>query len=443
MRMRTLLVLLASPLLLAASAEADYARQWPLTLATPAAPAHEVLLDAAVYRWMHDRAGRDVDVLDARGEPQPSLLAPPPAATVRRARVALPYFTLPVLTGDFSASRLVAETDTAGQLRRVELVGGVEVPGMPNEALLLDLAPARGTITALEFHWQPSAAVDRGYAVEASDDLQQWSPVQLRGRLVDLAEGGRRLVRRRLDFDVPPRARFLRLSPEADGRRLHLHRVDAVVARPVGPTVRWLSLDAQARGAAGGHVYRTEGRLPVQHVDLRLPGTGAMRWRLESRDGADAEWRMRASGRAFDVPAGTGRRRSAPVVLPAPVRDRGWRLVPLDRAGGAPALRLGYRPERLVFLAQGTPPYRLVAGSAHVRRVDAPVDAVIDELRRTHGAGWKPSAARHGPSRMLAGEAALAPRRDWTAWTLWAVLGLGVLVIAGFSLRLLREPARA
>ncbi|GAB2501094.1 DUF3999 family protein [Lysobacter humi (ex Lee et al. 2017)] len=443
MRVRPLYVLVALPLLLAASAEADYARQWPLALQAPASPAHEVVLDADVYRAMHDRAGRDVDVLDARGTPQPSLLSPPPPPRVQQARVALPYFTLPVVAGDATGSRLVAETDSAGQLRRVELRGGVEVPGMPNEALLLDLAPARGTITALELHWQPSGPVDRGYSIDASDDLQEWTPVAARGRVVDLAGNGRRLVQRRLVFDAPPNARFLRLSPEVDGRRLHLHRVDALIARSIGPAVQWLTIPAQPRADDGAYRFRLAGRVPVEHVDVRLPGTGAMRWRLESRDAGDADWRTRASGSAFDVPDGASRRRPPPLVLAQPVRDREWRLVPLDRANAAPALRLGYRPERLVFLAQGTPPYRLVAGSAHVRRVDAPVGAVIDELRRSNGAAWSPPTARIGAARPLAGEAALAPKRDWTTWTLWAVLGIGVLVVAGFALRLLREPPRA
>lgn len=217
MRARPLGILITLPLLLAASAEADYARQWPLTLAQPASPAHEVVLDADVYRAMHDPAGRDVDVLDSRGEPQPSLLAPTPPPGVRQARIAVPYFTLPVVADDAAGSRLVAETDTAGQLLRIELRGGVEVPGMPNEALLLDLAQVRGTITALELHWQPSGAVDRAYSLDASDDLQRWTPVAARGRLVDLAGGGRRLLQRRLA--TAPRRRTRAAGTRATSRR--------------------------------------------------------------------------------------------------------------------------------------------------------------------------------------------------------------------------------
>ena len=43
---------------------------------------------------------------------------------------------------------------------------------------------------------------------------------------------------------------------------------------------------------------------------------------------------------------------------------------------------------------------------------------------------------------MLAGEAALrtGPSRDWGTGLLWAVLLLGVLLVGGFALSLLRAP---
>lgn len=439
---RLLILVAASPLLLGASVADDYAHQWPLALSRPAAEAHEVVLDAGVYRRMHDPAGRDVDVLDARGVPQPSLLMPPPAPRVVRARVTLPYFTLPVVDTGGPTSALVAETDEAGNLRRVELRGGDEVPGMPNQALLLDLSSARGPVSALEFHWQPSGPVDRDYAIEASDDLQRWSPIATRGRLVDLHSDGRRLLQQRIVLDVPPQARFLRLTPPADGRRLHVHRVDAVVDRSVGPPVQWQALQGRAGDVARTFVYRIDGRLPVQQVDVALPATGALRWSLVSRDGDEAPWRPRAGGEAFHVRGPNGVRRSPAQVLANPSRDREWRLATTPAAGAPPVLRLGYRPERLVFLAQGTPPYRLVAGSARLRRADAPLSAVLADLRAANGRDWRPAPARTGAPAVLAGNAALRPARDWTAWALWAALGLGVLVVAGFSLRLLREPAR-
>ena len=97
-----------------------------------------------------------------------------------------------------------------------------------------------------------------------------------------------------------------------------------------------------------------------------------------------------------------------------------------------------------MFLAQGTPPYRLVAGSARAQREDAPVGQSLDAIRGVQGADWRPGAAALGTMQPLAGEAALLPAaapRDWRAWLLWALLVGGALLVAGFAASLLRKPS--
>ena len=100
-----------------------------------------------------------------------------------------------------------------------------------------------------------------------------------------------------------------------------------------------------------------------------------------------------------------------------------------------------HRPEVMVFLAQGTPPYALVAGSASARRATVPMPALVDALRRDRGAEWQPAPAYLSTATVLAGDAALvAPPepRDWKAWLLWGVLLLGAGLVAAFAFSLLR-----
>ena len=69
-------------------------------------------------------------------------------------------------------------------------------------------------------------------------------------------------------------------------------------------------------------------------------------------------------------------------VLGAPARDRQWRLTATNgTVTQPPALRVGYRPEVVVFLAQGRAPYALVAGSAVAARADAPLPRLLQSLR--------------------------------------------------------------
>ena len=137
--------------------------------------------------------------------------------------------------------------------------------------------------------------------------------------------------------------------------------------------------------------------------------------------------------------------RSPPQPLDGLNRDRYWRLLPKQSIQGeAPVLKLGYRPEVVVFLAQGQAPYALVAGSARAQRADAPLPQLVEALRAQRGASWQPATATLGAGVALAGEQALVPapvERDWKAWLLWALLIGGALIVVGFAFSLLKKPA--
>ena len=64
--------------------------------------------------------------------------------------------------------------------------------------------------------------------------------------------------------------------------------------------------------------------------------------------------------------------------------------------GETPTLRLGYRPEVLVFLAEGRAPYSLLAGSARAERAPAVLPALVDALRQQRGQDWQPFAVQDG-----------------------------------------------
>lgn len=438
-------------------ADPDYATQWPLVLRSDNAGAYRVVLDEPVYRQLTTPAMRDLDVLNAAGATVPAAVldpAQPLAQPVRRA--GLPWFALPAPAagarpgGDW---RLVTRVDSDGRLRRVEVDGRTSPAGSARTALLLDLSRVREPVVALELQWKPVDALDLGYTVEASDDLSNWREVPARGRLVDLSRDGRRLLHRRIQlYGLLPhhqRARYLRLTPDATPAGFEVTSVTAEFAGAATQAPQWLALqpsaapDAAAAGAPTSIAfeYRMPGPFPVQQVDVAMAGNHAHAWRLESRDSAQSEWRLRAGPwTAYQLDQAGQRRQSPPRVLDAPVRDRHWRLSASGPAAGAPpTLRLGYRPEVVVFVAQGAPPYRLVAGSARERRADAPMAELVTALREYNGADWQPAQAYLGPPRVLAGPAALAPRRDWTAWLLWGVLLLGAGLVAVLAVSVLRS----
>lgn len=453
-----LLLALLSPAL-ASAAPAPYAMQWPLTLASEDEGAYRVTLDASVYRQSVTPDLSDLDVLNADSIPVPtSLLDPEQPLAQRPPTVPVPWFTLPAPDPGTGGPdwRLVMRVDHEGRLRQIEVAdsapAGSTIEPAQRTSLLLDLSRIREPVVALQLQWKPLDELDLGYRVEASHDLAQWRTLPSRGRMIDLSREGRRLLRQRIQLDdlLPHRERasYLRLTPLDDAPALEITSVAAELAGGATPAAQWISLQPTNAGAAGParsagaaeFLYVMDGRFPVQQVDVEVPGNHALQWRLESRADADAPWSLRAGPwMAYALDRGGKQRQSAPRVLDRPVRDRYWRLT-ADAATGAttPTLRLGYHPEVAVFLAQGTPPYRLVAGSTRARRADAPLPQLVSTLRGQDGADWQPAQAYLGTPRVLAGASALEPPREWTRWLLWVVLALGAVVVGAFALSLLR-----
>jgi hypothetical protein len=437
------------PLIAFAGARDDYARQWPLLLQGGDAGAYRVVLDRDVYRSARSTTLRDVDVLNAAGAVVPSALfaAGQPLAQPPLYRE-LRWFPLPAgreaLAQDLT---VISERNPDGSVMRVDTrVSPAARPDAPvTEAWLVDAGAGHDNVVALELAWtSPAGAMDAAYRVEGSDDLRSWRVLQPHAHLLDLGRGGQHLRQGRIPLGGS--ARYLRLLPNDAGPRPALSGVRAELAPTTTDLpLTWESLAGRVVIDHGNtaYLYTLDGRFPVERADVAMPGNAAGEWTLQSRDADDAPWQTRAGPWvAFHI--GRGQRdRSAAQVLAGVTRDRYWRLSSRTPADAVPRLRLGYRPEVMIFVAQGAPPYALVAGSGRAVRARSPVPQLVDALRVRHGSGWQPANATLGTPAELAGADALTPapaRRDWKSWLLWSILVVGALVVAGFAFSLMRKP---
>ena len=433
-----------------AASRDDYARQWPLTLGQEESGAYRVLLDEAVYRSASEASLADVEVFNAQGQPLPAALLSPAQPLAQAPRtLALPWFPLPALDpaaggGDL---RVVAERDEVGGIVRIEAGvpprdAAVAVPGQ----WLVDASRLREPVRALRLEWErPRESLQARYRVEGSNDLRQWRTLNEGTTLLDLERGGERLREGRIPLDG--QARYLRLLPVRPGQVPVLTAVHAELSPPPARVAwEWLEIEGRRRSEGGREHFDfvLPGRFPVERADVRLPGNNAVQWTLYSRERADAGWRWRAGPwMSFQVGAADGGNRSEPRALSPVLRERHWRLTPASPVGEAmPVLRLGYRPEVAVFLAQDAAPFALAAGSANVQRAEAPIPDLLDALRKQRGPGWQPAPARLAQAaEELAGERALQPQRqiDWKSLLLWSLLVGGALLVAALGLSLLRQ----
>lgn len=449
--MKHLAWLIVLPMSVLAGPREDYARQWLLQPVREHEGAYRVQLDREVYRTAVSPTLLDVDVIDANGRTvSAGILVADAPATPAAERVSVPWFAVPgTRAGDQASLALIAQRDAQGRILSLQAStdGSTSTAGARGGAVLFDLSAIRSSVSALELEWAPDTVVDAAFRVETSDDLQRWSTVSERQPLLALTQGGRRLQQN--EIPLPGSARYVRITPLDGGPALPIARASArLSAASAQSPLQWETLSGRAlrEGNRDYHVFVLQGRFPMERADIAA-GNSAVEWTLESRDGDDAPWRWRAGPwMAFRVDGNGGATASPAVALEAaPVRDRQWRLsatrgIPAQ----APTLRLGYRPESVVFLAQGQAPWSLVAGSAVAQRAAAPMPQLLQALRDSRGTDWQPAAATLSQAQPLAGEQALQPRArplDWKHWLLWGLLVGGAAVVVTLALSLLRKPA--
>lgn len=453
--MKKLAWLVLVPLVAMAGIRDDYAQQWSLTLSRDDGGAYRVVLNRDVYRQLQSPTLEDLDVVSADGVVLASSLFGPEQPLAQAAdAVEVPWFPLPRGNeGQPDNIASISEIATDGSLRRVVMTDAAA--SGDSDEYLIDVSRLREPVSALRFEWQADQPpFERAYQVAASDDLKTWRTVQANGRLIQLQNTqrvGERIVENRIELDGVE-AKYLRVLPIGKDRRgLQLTRVLAELPERVAtPEWQWEELPARRVEEAGVEYYefQVQGRFPFQVADVSLPGNSTNEWMLKSRDDPKAEWQFAAAPwMTYQVEGGGAANRSAPQKLDRTSRHRYWRLSPKQPLQGqSPTLRLGYRPEVVVFLAQGQPPYALLAGSARAKRAEAPLPQLVEALRSERGSDWQPSPAYLGQAQALAGEAALKPappKRDWKNWLLWALLIGGALLVAGFAFSLLRNKPEA
>jgi hypothetical protein len=434
------------------AAPADhYAYAWPLQTSGDSA-AWQVELNAEVYAAVRDANLRDIEVVNAAGDAVPMAPRAAQMSAGMASEIELPLFVLPTpaLPGSDSL-QLHIERDGEGRLRRLDTSesAGTAVPA--SDDMIVDASSLKLPIDSLWLNWDESgAATSAQYRVSGSDDLQQWRLFNASANVLAMQQNGNSLSRRQIVLNGA-NAKYLRLQRLDRGAPLtSLH----VSARTLAPSSLMQAarvwVDAQLQPATDvkappSYTYRLPAPLAGDALKLELASDNSLarvqvRSREHARDDANA-WRTRAEFTAFRLRQDDSITANDEIALAASDRSQDWRVDPATPLDRAPTLRVAYRPDRFVFLAQGNGPYRLVAGSARARRGDYPVDAALAQLHARLGVDWQPPLAALGARATLQGDSALVaapPARDWKSWILWAVLIGAAALIGGLALSLLR-----
>ncbi|MGB6489623.1 MAG: DUF3999 family protein [Steroidobacteraceae bacterium] len=124
-----------------------------------------------------------------------------------------------------------------------------------------------------------------------------------------------------------------------------------------------------------------------------------------------------------------------------------WRVRTSEAGGGVgegvPRLEVSWIPSKVVFLARGKSPFKLLYGNADAPSLALTPDAILNPMgsQDVSRSGLLPGRATLEAGLLLGGPMRLKPAAaspDWRRWILWAVLLLGVGVLAVMAWRLFK-----
>jgi len=415
---------------------------WPID-APAGAEIFDVPLAADVYAAAPSVA--QMAVLDANGAPQAFFRRSTPAATPTEQRVVLE--ASPLYAGGPASSPAIDVT-TSQRRTSVTVMPGV-VGGATITAFVLDARAVTAAPIALELEWR---ALPQPFlldvSVEQSADLTTWRSVG-RASVAALEIGAAEVRHAR----VPVRAAaggYLRVTPSravADWQLLRGTLVSSTTEPATQQSVRVapLAADAVPEDALADALYfDAGGTLPVQSVTLGFAATdGWARADVAASRTLQGPWSPVAFGELFYALSFEGREFASEPVAVARQEARYWRVVPAaPLRGQALELVLAFPQEYLRVAVNGGAPYTLAAGTlTKGAGPDATLAAVWSQLEPP--AEVVPFATL-GARLELGGAAALVPARPfpWRTAGLWAVLVVGVLVVATMAVRLAREMQR-
>jgi len=451
MKATALALLLLPPIALAADAPPLFANSAPLVLEGKGA-VYALSLPESAYRGIARRDLGDLRVLNGAGEVVPYALERI-AATEKTAglTLGLGFFPLAAAPGkaiDDLTIRVERRPD--GTISAMVKAGGVRgVPERRVAGYLIDASTTTSAMRELRFDWPAGPeGTSLDVRIDASDDLRAWRSVAS-GPLLVLRRGETTLERRAVELPAL-RAKYLRLSWRPGQEDPKLSGVTVQFVDAASDTARaWLRIPGSAGAKPGEYLFELPPALPVDRLRVVLPQENTVvSAAFSTQERAGGPERPRASAVLYRMEHGAQHLVNPDLQLAATAEPR-W-ILRVDQLGGGlggglPELHAGWLPHRLLFVARGEPPFKLVfgnpkavpaamavqsllPGAASSKRIEA-LAAKLGEVTTREVPAESPMGAARGYFEQM----------DQKKLWLWSAMLLAVLVIVGMAWRLMRE----
>jgi len=356
-------------------------------------------------------------------------------------------------TAGYRVEAKVSEREGTIHLEPITAPPGAERAAAETRGYLIDTSSLDRAVAGLELELADTAeSFVVAVRVDATDDLVHFEQLVERAAVARLDQAGHHLEKSRVEFR-PARRRYLKITWLDDRLPVEVIAVRARLAAEFPPLQRYHEKLAGRSIEGEPHAFRFElgGEVPVDRlqVDLPRPNT-VVEAQLYSGRTPEGPWVRHFDGLLYELQYASPLRN--PGISWPVTRHRYYKLVVSSKAGGlgtqAPVLDVAWRPEQLLFVTRGPPPFTLSYGRAGTSASAFDFEALLAITRtllaitRTRTDDLPLEDATLGPQRAFADPSVLkppVPELPARTVALWAALLVSVALVVGMSIRLIRE----
>jgi len=258
------------------------------------------------------------------------------------------------------------------------------------------------SLCKVKLYWQQSqTSLILGLKLESSKDLQNWTSLSKKLNVSRLNYGDSQLVRDEVEFSCTSQP-YLRLT--------------------------WLN-------------QSTHDKVSLVQMEFKAPQNGLLyKGKIFSRPSNDQAWRYRDQVTQYRLNLGDSELQSNPFSLGA-INDRYWKFEPTIETqytdSQLPQISAAWRSNKVLFIAQGNPPFTLAFGNPNVLPAkNSDLNNLIQSLQES-------GSTVDAVNLMSIEEGAQSFTRDgksgWKKIALWIVLLLGTLMMGLMAYRLYKQ----
>ena len=415
---------------------------WNAPLSDAETSLRQVILPLTIYKNMQRRDYGDLRVFSAEGQVVPHQFKQT-AREQKTEEAGLVFYPFSKEQAANPANiRVIIDQKSGQQHLDINQQISDGKPAKNNEFQYIIENPDRKlSLCKLKLDWEQSKpSMILPLSLESSDNLRGWTSLGHSLNVSSLSYSGAQLTHKEVEFSCT-RQKYLRLTWLKQEQQAHLKKISGVYTQDSEQAIQWKSFGKPVYDKNQNWLFESDVIAALSYMEFAAPQDGLLyKGVLYSRNDKDAPWKFRKNIIQYRLNIGDAKLQSDAFSF-RPNSDRYWKLELTDESGFTadqlPEIRAGWKQEQLVFLAQGTAPFRLAYGNPNIKPVNN--TGLTQLVRSFEDTGAIPDTVTVGQPQQIRDMPGIEKKIPWKKIGLWALLLIGTAVLAYMALSLYRQ----